>query len=174
MSEDRGQDSSIQRAAQNIWRRPELWLLFWPNSRKPRRLSPRFWPKLFIKISQTKKRARILKIIRKSTRNLSRKIAALGLKARAAAGIKVRQPLQKLRILNLKLRIKKELIELLKDELNIKEVESAKKLPEGPGWLIETDGRISVALNTELTAELKEEGLIRELVRNIQEMRRDA
>ena len=106
--------------------------------------------------------------------DLTRKIAALGLKARAAAGIKVRQPLQKLRILNLKLQIEKELIELLKEELNIKEVESVKNLPEGPGWLIETNGRISVALNTELTAELKEEGLIRELVRNIQEMRRDA
>jgi len=96
--------------------------------------------------------------------NLVREIAAKGLALRAEAGIKVRQPLSKLQITNYKLQtnhksqIPNELLNLIKDEVNVKEIVLGDEFK----------------LDTEITAELREEGLIRELARLIQEMRRDA
>lgn len=86
-----------------------------------------------------------------------RKIVSLGLEARSHAGIKVRQPLQKLQITDSKLRGQNELLDLIRDEVNVKEI---------------TFGE-TMMLDTALTQELREEGMVRELVRNIQEMRRD-
>ena len=85
----------------------------------------------------------------------TRKIVAAALKLRAEAGIRVRQPLAKLQITNYKLQ--KELSELIKEEINVKEIVFGKEL----------------ALDVKITPELKEEGMIREVVRNIQEMRKD-
>jgi isoleucyl-tRNA synthetase len=42
------------------------------------------------------------------------------------------------------------------------------------GWLVESDGTITVALDTELTPELIEEGFAREFVNRVQNMRKDA
>jgi isoleucyl-tRNA synthetase len=42
------------------------------------------------------------------------------------------------------------------------------------GWLVETDGTITVALDTELTPELVAEGFAREFVNRVQNMRKDA
>lgn len=86
-----------------------------------------------------------------------RKIVSEALKLRADAGIKVRQPLAKLQISNDKLQKKTELIALIRDEVNVKEISFGKEM----------------RLDTTLTQELREEGIVRELVRNIQEMRRD-
>ncbi|QQG44945.1 MAG: class I tRNA ligase family protein [Candidatus Sungiibacteriota bacterium] len=84
-----------------------------------------------------------------------RTIVAEALKLRAVAGIKVRQPLGILQIANRKL--SKELLGLIKDEVNVKDI---------------VLGRV-LKLDTALTPELKEEGLAREFIRNIQEMRKD-
>jgi isoleucyl-tRNA synthetase len=42
------------------------------------------------------------------------------------------------------------------------------------GWLVETDGSMIVALDTEITPELRNEGFAREFVNRIQNMRKDA
>jgi len=42
------------------------------------------------------------------------------------------------------------------------------------GWLVETDGAITVALDTELTPALRAEGIAREFVNRVQNMRKDA
>jgi isoleucyl-tRNA synthetase len=42
------------------------------------------------------------------------------------------------------------------------------------GWMVESDGNLTVALDTELDAELIEEGLAREFVNRVQNMRKDA
>ena len=95
--------------------------------------------------------------------DLIRKISAYGLALRAEAGIKVRQPLSKLKIKNEKLKIlDKELFNLLKDEVNVKEIIFDKNLKK------------DFALDIKITPELKEEGIIRELARQIQGMRKDA
>jgi isoleucyl-tRNA synthetase len=87
-----------------------------------------------------------------------RKIVSLGLEARQKAGIKVRQPLGQLRIKNYELGI--EYGELIKDELNVKEIVEDK--------IIETD----VFLDINITEELRVEGDYRELVRAIQDIRK--
>jgi len=87
-----------------------------------------------------------------------RKIVSLGLEARQKAGIKVRQPLSKIEVKNYKLN--SEYSELIKDELNVKEISENSKIEN------------EVLLDTEITEELKEEGSYRELVRAIQDMRK--
>jgi len=88
-----------------------------------------------------------------------RNIASKGLALRAKAGLKVRQPLAKLTI---KEKLQEELLLLLQDELNVKEVMVDPKL------------KGDVQLDTKLTPALREEGLVRELLRYIQGMRKDA
>jgi isoleucyl-tRNA synthetase len=94
---------------------------------------------------------------------LVREIVEKGHAARKEAGIKVRQPLASLKISNSKSQIpnKEELIQLIKDELNVREV----KFTEGCG-------EIQVKLDTTLTPELRAEGEARELIRQIQNLRK--
>ncbi|MBI2446422.1 MAG: class I tRNA ligase family protein [Parcubacteria group bacterium] len=91
--------------------------------------------------------------------DLVREMAAKGLALRAEAGIKVRQPLASLQfpISNFKFSKNKELLELIKDEVNVKKIIFGNKFK----------------LDAKITPELKEEGIIRDLARQIQEMRRD-
>jgi len=88
-----------------------------------------------------------------------RSIASKGLSLRAKAGLRVRQPLASVTV---KEQLGKPLLELLKDELNVKEVVVSAKAKE------------DVELDTKITPRLKEEGLVRELLRHIQDMRKDA
>lgn len=85
-----------------------------------------------------------------------RALAARSLQERAKAGIKIRQPLAELQIPKFKFHYP-ELLDILKEELNVKEITFGSELK----------------LDTVLTAELRHEGFIREFIRNIQEMRKD-
>ncbi len=87
-----------------------------------------------------------------------REIVVSALAERAKIGIKVRQPLASLQIPKSKIQIPKELLELLKDEINVKEIAFGK----------------TFKLDTKITPELEEEGQIREIIRNIQGMRKVA
>lgn len=42
-----------------------------------------------------------------------------------------------------------------------------------PGWIVASEGQVTVALDVEITEELREEGLARDLVNRIQNMRKD-
>ena len=42
-----------------------------------------------------------------------------------------------------------------------------------PGWLVANDGNLTVALEVELTDELRREGMARELINRIQNLRKD-
>ena len=99
-----------------------------------------------------------------------RKAIELGLSLRAQNSLKVRQPLSKLQIVNCKL--PKELLELIAEEVNVKKVEQVKEL-ESKLKGKEENG-LKVGLNIMLTEELKLEGKMRELVRQIQEARKEA
>jgi isoleucyl-tRNA synthetase len=93
-----------------------------------------------------------------------REIASKALEARMAAKINVRQPLANLEVKSdpfEKSSAKSELIDLIKEEVNVKNVNLAAK--------IEND----IKLDTNLTAELKEEGALRELLRKIQDLRKE-
>ena len=89
----------------------------------------------------------------------TREIVSLGLEARAKANIKVRQPLNELRIMNNELG--EEFLELIQDELNVKKVTVDKNLES------------EVELDTNLTGELIEEGKVRDAIRTIQEWRKE-
>ncbi len=91
-----------------------------------------------------------------------RRIVSLGLEARAKANIKVRQPLASLKmkskISNLK--DNEDLINLIKDELNVKEV------------IFDDEILNEVELDTKITSELKEEGDLRDFIRILQDLRK--
>ena len=106
--------------------------------------------------------------------DLVRAIANLGLAARAKAGIKVRQPLAKLKVESSKLKAGDDLLEILKDEVNVKEIEFVDKIDQEREWQMEGEGDVVVALQVELTEELESEGMVREIVRRIQSMRKKA
>ncbi|OHB14847.1 MAG: hypothetical protein A2431_03165 [Candidatus Zambryskibacteria bacterium RIFOXYC1_FULL_39_10] len=90
-----------------------------------------------------------------------RKIVSLALEKRMTADIKVRQPLSKLKIKDLKLKDKEEYTELIKDELNVKEV------------IFDENLETEVWLDTEITKELQKEGSARNFIRAIQELRKN-
>jgi len=91
---------------------------------------------------------------------LTRYIVSTALESRASAGIKVRQPLKSITIYPHLL--KDEYIELIKAEVNIKSVKKD-----------ETFEKDQVQLNTQITPDLVEEGMARELLRNVQKMRKE-
>jgi len=91
-----------------------------------------------------------------------RRLASLALAQREEAKIKVRQPLQNLKLKNLKLKTNKDLLDVLKDEVNVKEVVFDSKISK------------EVELDTKITPELRDEGIIRELARMVQGLRHDA
>ena len=43
-----------------------------------------------------------------------------------------------------------------------------------PGWLVANEGRLTVALDINITKELKEEGIARELINRIQNLRKES
>jgi len=89
-----------------------------------------------------------------------RNIISESLQLRANAKIKVRQPLSELRITNYEFR--SDFLEIIKEEVNVKEI------------IIAKDEAQKIELNTEITEDLKMEGMAREIIRFIQEMRKEA
>lgn len=97
-----------------------------------------------------------------------RKIVNLALAERSAKSIKVRQPLSLLKIKKQKESVKseiqedEELINLIEDEVNVKKIIFDAKIEN------------EIEFDTTITQELKEEGIIRDLTRCIQNMRKEA
>ena len=86
-----------------------------------------------------------------------------GLALRSEAGIKVRQPLTKIVIQDnhlQSLKSNQDLETIILEELNIKEV------------LWQDSSQLNIQLDTEITLDLRHEGLVRELVRHIQILRK--
>jgi isoleucyl-tRNA synthetase len=115
---------------------------------------------------------------------LAMKISSLGRAARAKAGIKVRQPLDKA-VVGVETEGEKKALKNLAtevmEEINVKqfvvlsEAEEREKFASlMPAYIVANDARYWVAISTELTPELIAEGVSRELVRHLQNMRRNA
>lgn len=91
-----------------------------------------------------------------------RKLVSLGLEARDKAGIRVRQPLKTLKIEEETSDFASEALELIKDEVNVKEIAFDPALKSG-----------EVKLDTDISNELRNEGVVRELIRFIQALRKE-
>jgi isoleucyl-tRNA synthetase len=57
-------------------------------------------------------------------------------------------------------------------DLNLEDVEITSE--DIPGWLVASEGKITVALDIEVTEELRQEGIARELINRIQNLRKDS
>ncbi|EKD87238.1 MAG: hypothetical protein ACD_36C00179G0003 [uncultured bacterium] len=90
-----------------------------------------------------------------------RRICELGHAQRKENKIKVRQPLSLCSVKNIQIDLDDEYLALIRDELNVKTV----RLEKGKG-------EMGVALDTKLTPELMQEGQARELIREIQKLRK--
>ena len=99
-----------------------------------------------------------------------------GLSKRAAEGIKVRQPLASAKLVstisqNTPEEVAQFLVDIARDELNVKSVEAATgselDIPE-------VSAQPSVVYDLNITPELKREGLMREIVRHVQSARKKA
>jgi len=115
---------------------------------------------------------------------LAMRISSLGRAARAKVGIKVRQPLGKA-VVMVEAEAEKRALERLAaeviEEINVKQFvvlraeEKRGEFPSNmPDYSLANDARYWVAISTELTPELIAEGVSRELVRHLQNMRRNA
>ena len=66
------------------------------------------------------------------------------------------------------------LIDLIKNEVNLKEINFVENLPQGDGQQTNEDSEIKITLEINITPELKKEGLARELTRNINSLRKES
>lgn len=112
------------------------------------------WPKFH---------SRLMDVELEENMKVVRKICELGHSRRKELKIKVRQPLLKLKIKNLNRIINNDLLNLVKDELNVKQIEIKKG-----------DGELEIEIDSKITPELKKEGEAREIIRKIQEARKEA
>ena len=98
---------------------------------------------------------------------LVRKICELGHSARKKAKIRVRQPLQSIKVkTKSKKRLSGELVQVIKEELNVKEIVFSQAATQKDD--------LEVELETKITSQLKAEGETRELIRKIQQLRKEA
>lgn len=93
---------------------------------------------------------------------LAKKISSLALSQRTEKGIAVRQPLGKLTVSGTS-PLATDYEQLIKDELNVKTVV----------WDKADSKELVVTLDTEISEELRTEGVARELVRSIQDLRKE-
>ncbi|MFH1535933.1 MAG: DUF5915 domain-containing protein [Patescibacteria group bacterium] len=91
-----------------------------------------------------------------------RKIAEIAHAKRKEAGIRLRQPLGSL-VYKLDQKLDPALEQILADETNVKKIEYQKSSKTEP----------EVILDTKITQSLKEEGQVRDLIRNIQQERKE-
>lgn len=103
-----------------------------------------------------------------------------GLAQRAEAKLKARQPLQSVSVYDADQRLTAELKSIIAEELNVKQVETRHKLAidEKVDFLERWQNRVQewplAVINPELTDELRNEGMMREVVRHVQTARKQA
>ena len=111
--------------------------------------------------------------------NVVLKVTSLGRAARAKANLKVRQPLAKV-LVKVRTEAERESLEQMAsqvlDELNVKGLSFVESLPveKHPEWPAVEEGGLMVVIDTDVSQELLDEGLARELVHRLQTLRKQA
>jgi isoleucyl-tRNA synthetase len=135
-----------------------IWQEFAPNTSVHLEAWPKFDKKLF--------NQQILDNM-DTVRQIAESVHAL----RATTGFKVRQPLATLEV-ETKLATDYQIV--LADELNVEKIEIVDKVKTVKGWIITEVNDFKVSLDTNLTEDLKEKGALREIIRFINALRKDA
>jgi isoleucyl-tRNA synthetase len=104
---------------------------------------------------------------------LVRKIVEASHALRSKAGIKVRQPLAVVAIEH-KSGLKSDYNTIIAEELNVERIDIVEKIETQNGWEVAEVLDFQVALDTNLTPELKDKGVIREIIRSINNLRKTA
>lgn len=111
---------------------------------------------------------------------VARKIASIGNAVRKETGIPIRQPLSLLRIVGTK-KLQDDITNLLLDELNVKKIEFTDVYITSDDYAADWKGRkddvpstLGVYFNVKLSEDLKLEGTVREIIREIQKLRKEA
>ncbi|MEM5782599.1 MAG: class I tRNA ligase family protein, partial [Candidatus Aenigmatarchaeota archaeon] len=99
---------------------------------------------------------------------IARKITSSILMLRKTNNIKIRQPLKDVYIGE---KLDENYLELIKDEVNVKKIYIGK--PKNKENYLETSEPIYVWLNKVITPELKEEGVVNDFIRYVQDLRKD-
>ncbi len=102
--------------------------------------------------------------------NLVRRASSLGQNLRVANGLKLRQPLARAYV-NLE---NPELQAIVRDELNVKEVVAVSEPVQAEGVVFNNEEEVFVGLETKITPALREEGLLAELKRQLQNFRKNS
>jgi isoleucyl-tRNA synthetase len=92
--------------------------------------------------------------------SIARSVVSKALEARTTAKLPVKQPLAKVTVLGPK--VNENLFDIIKDELNVKDIEVKEENSE----------EVEIELDTNITEELKVEGIARELTRQINALRK--
>lgn len=103
-----------------------------------------------------------------------RKLVEIGHSLRDEAGVKLRQPLAEVEVEKSSAKNLDELLGIAAEEMNVKKVHLVEHIDERGGWLIKSGNGLSIALRTEITEELKREGWMREINRQINDLRKEA
>ena len=102
----------------------------------------------------------------------ARQVVELALATRDEVKVKVRQTLQTLNYTGAK--FDAEFEKIIAEEINVKEVSRLDKIILQPNWQNKESAELQISLNFQLTDELKAEGCLRELVRNVNNLRKNA
>ncbi|MFW5719617.1 MAG: class I tRNA ligase family protein, partial [Candidatus Dojkabacteria bacterium] len=102
--------------------------------------------------------------------NLVRRASSLGQNLRVANGLKLRQPLARAYV-NLE---NPELQAIVRDEINVKEVVAVGEVVQAEGVVFNNEEEVFVGLETTITPALREEGLLAELKRQLQNFRKNS
>jgi isoleucyl-tRNA synthetase len=112
---------------------------------------------------------------------LAMRVSSLGRAARSKAGIKVRQPLEDVYVgvsTDWEKRALERVMPLILEELNVKELfydsPGIVAGKEDSGYRVVSEGNNNVAISTYITVELEAEGMAREIVHRVQNIRRSA
>lgn len=100
--------------------------------------------------------------------DMARNIASNGLKIREKVKMNLRQPLC-MAFVNVK---DEELREVIREEINVKEIFYSSELKSGEGINSEGEGETSVSIDCNLTSELKNEALVNEFLRKYRDLRK--